>query len=57
MKKLSLFKLRVFEYHREANDERLNWKQRPISLAEYVKRYKWWLRSKFRKEQLEDGKN
>lgn len=51
MKKLSLFKMKVFEYHREANDERLNWGQRPILLAEYVKRYRWWLRTRFRKEQ------
>ena len=43
--------MKVFEYHREANDERLNWGQRPISFAEYVKRYRWWLRTRFRKEQ------
>ncbi len=51
MKKIGLFRFKVMQWHIDANEERRAWKQRPISLTEYVRRYKWWLRSKFRKEQ------
>ena len=48
MKKIGLFRLKVMEWHRQANEERRGWGQRTISFAEYVSRYKWWLRSKFK---------
>jgi hypothetical protein len=51
MKKIGLFRVRVMQWHMEANDERRHWGQRYISLKEYISRYKWWLREKFRKEE------
>lgn len=51
MKKIGLFRLKVMEWHRQANEERRGWGQRTISFAEYVNRYKWWLRDKFKNRQ------
>jgi hypothetical protein len=53
----NLFRYKVMEWHMQANDERVSWGQRTISFAEYVSRYRWWLRRKFRKEQDADRKN
>jgi|14_taG_2_1085336.scaffolds.fasta_scaffold00061_63 hypothetical protein len=52
MKKINdLFRYKIMEWHMQANEERRAWGQRTISLAEYVRRYRWWLRDKFRKDQ------
>jgi len=41
----------------QANEERRHFGQRSISFVEYVRRYRWWLRDKFRKEQNVDRDN
>ena len=55
--KWTKFKHRVAELHRQANDERMDWGERPISFADYVKENKWWLRTIIRKEKDVDRKN
>lgn len=50
MGKITQFKLRVIEWHRQANDERESFGQRYISVTEYVSRYKWWLKDKFKND-------
>jgi hypothetical protein len=48
MKKIGLFRIKVIEWHRQANEERTSYGQRTIALTEYIRRYRWWLRTKFR---------
>jgi hypothetical protein len=48
--KSDLFRYKVMEWHMQANEERRHFKQRSIGLREYIKRYRWWLRAKFRKD-------
>jgi hypothetical protein len=57
MKKTGLFRYKVMEWHREANEERRHYHENSISLKEYITRYRWWLRDKFRKEQDADRNN
>lgn len=57
MKKTGLFRYKVMEWHREANEERRHYHENSISLKEYITRYRWWLRDKFRKEQDANRKN
>jgi hypothetical protein len=49
MKKIGLFRYKVIEWHRQANEERRHYGEKSIGFQEYVSRYRWWLRTKFRK--------
>jgi len=47
--KLSSFRMYVTDHYMRANDERLVYSERKLSLKEYTDRYKWWLKNKFKK--------
>lgn len=50
--KFSRFRSFVFECYYKNRDERILYRDKSISIKEYVNKNKWFLKNKFKKEEL-----
>ena len=56
--KNSDFRVWVIDYYTQNREERLTYRQEPYTIIEYLSQFKWWLRSRYRKQQkkAQDGR-